>query len=76
MTKFVRAAVLFVFAAGAQAETILIDFDEVTPESNNTGSLAVASKGFDFTANTTFAGSPPEVGVGPGGLYAISIRLT
>jgi len=70
MTNFIRAAVLFFFAAGAQASTILIDFDEVTPETNNFGSLAVESKGFDFTANTTLAGGGPEVSVGPGGMYA------
>jgi hypothetical protein len=72
MTKFIRAMVLFFFAvSGAQAATVLIDFDEVTPEYNpgpTAVSISVVSKGFDFFASPTFS-SGSETSVDSNGLY-------
>ena len=68
--KFISSVVLFFCALSiAHASTILIDFEDVTPQSAQ-GFIEVESKGFSFAASTYLAGGPPEAWVGSGGIGA------
>jgi len=69
------AAITAVLAAGflsiaAQASTVTIDFEEVTPVSGM-APVGVDSKGYSFYASTSF-GNPPDIGVNSAGIYALA----
>jgi hypothetical protein len=62
--------VILLFVLGsAQAATVTIDFNEVTPI-HGFPPVEVDSKGYSFYASTNMAGSPPEAGVDSNGIYA------
>jgi len=70
MTKLAAFLILAFSAISANAGTVLIDFDDVTPEYVFGGNLFdIETKGFTFDAVTSSA-SPPEAGVGSGGIFA------
>jgi hypothetical protein len=70
MTKLATLILLAFTAITANAGTVLIDFDDVTPQYISPGNLYdVETKGFTFDA-ITFAASPPEAGVSSAGIWA------
>jgi len=68
--RLINTIILILASTATNAATVLIDFDEVTPQFNTEGSISVTSKGYDFLAHTILAGGPPEAGVSSAGIYA------
>ena len=68
--RHVLGVILLFFIGSAQAATVTIDFNEVTPI-DGFPPVEVDSKGYSFYASTILAGGPPEAGVGSNGIYAI-----
>ena len=70
MKQLAVSIIVLVASVNAHAATVLIDFEEVTPD-YSFGSLipSVESKGYSFEPMTWFA-SPPESGVSANGIFA------
>ena len=70
MKQLAAFSMLALSAITANATTVLIDFNDVTPQYVSPGNLyGVETKGFTFDATTIYA-SPPEAGVDSGGIWA------
>jgi hypothetical protein len=67
--RLVITTIFLLASVVANAATVTIDFDEVTPQYVFGGGLMVESKGYTFDAQPML-GDPPEAGVSSSGVWA------